>query len=295
MSDGPPDSATTSRTTNITRLAVNRLGCHILSSALGIKERAANTKSREQLEDFQNDPAAHGPCTEDEHLNLGGNTVKEMRESRWNQMLSFELAQKALSIVPGEPVFAEYRTSVVTWMRLFDRKFLPVFWEKLKAKESRTKEIKDRSRSTKKKFQDRELVALTMQQHCRNSGDPSDEIVWSYIIRSLREFGEDGMSDEENGQQDGKEVKFVHGIDYRHPDFDLLFRIVTDNARKDYPGVFSSAGRDRHPRIPSGRIIQRTPPPGVAENRFRPGYLEARAREGNPYEDFAAYDFPTSR
>ncbi|KAK1234362.1 hypothetical protein PQX77_002436 [Marasmius sp. AFHP31] len=303
MSNGPPDSATTSSPNNVSRLAVNRLGLFILNRALGRKERATVTKSREQLEEFLNDPAVHGPRTEDERLDLSGNTVKDMQQSPWNRMLSFELAQKALSLVPEEAVLGGYSTSVVTWMGFFDKKFISVFRDKLKAKkeaESRAildkKENKDSSGSVrKKKFKDRELVASTMQQHCRDSGDHSNEIMWGYLIRSLWEFGEDGMSDEENGQQDGKKVKFVHGIDFRHPDFDPLFRVIVDNARKEHPGIFPSRGRDRDPRIPSGRIVQRTPPPGIAEGRFRPGYLEARAREGNPYTEFAAYDFPASR
>ena len=35
------------------------------------------------------------------------------------------------------------------------------------------------------------------------------------------------MSDEEEGQQDGKKVKLVHGIDWRDPDFRILFGDIT--------------------------------------------------------------------
>ncbi|KAJ8074407.1 hypothetical protein PM082_015307 [Marasmius tenuissimus] len=299
----PMADATSSSSTKFLRaerLYKNRFGRRILALALG---RSNQSVSIDELKVFEDDPQGHGPYTEDEHLDLNGQTLKSMRESPWNRMLAFRLAKKTIA----SPLLQNYSLDIRhinmnEWVKFFSRRIQARIRNSPQAKEFGKQdtdglqgkgEKKDDRRwgALNRKLNDRRTTAGVMQKNCRTAGDKGGEEYWAYVFRSVEEFQAAGMSDEEDGWKDGEEVKFVHQLDWRDPDYDCIFARV-DHIRVE---MSSPAGRKRKLRVPSGWILEQEPPSGVSRQRFRSGYLDAREAAGKAYTEFGRGDYPASR
>ncbi|EEB90150.1 hypothetical protein MPER_11682 [Moniliophthora perniciosa FA553] len=153
-----------------------------------------------------------------------------------------------------------------------------------------------RSGVRSRKYQTRLRIAATMHQVCRESNNEDGQHYWSFVLRSLAALTPGGMSDEEDGEdgEDGERVKLVHEIDFRHPGFRQLFETV-DNTRNSEPALFKQAGRKRMRRVPSGIVVERSPPSGLATAHFRPEFLDAMKRGSRPMIEIGEEDYPVSR
>ncbi|KAJ8089187.1 hypothetical protein PM082_014435 [Marasmius tenuissimus] len=270
------DAASSSSTSFLRaeRLYKNKIGRRILALALGWSNKGI---SIDQLKVFKDDPQSHGPHTEDEHLELNGQTLEATTASPLLLQNGFDIRY----------------IGVKEWVKFFSRRIQVRVRSSPQVKELEQKDGDDvqvkgeeknnrRWGSLYRKFNDRRTTTGVMQKNCRTAGDEEGKEYWAYVFRSVEELQAAGMSDEEDGSKDGKEVKFVHQLDWRDPDYGSIFAQV-DCIRVE---TSCSAGRKRKLRVPSGRILERDPPSGVSRQHFRSGYLDARELAGKAYTEF---------
>ncbi|KAL0059889.1 hypothetical protein AAF712_013304 [Marasmius tenuissimus] len=140
------------------------------------------------------------------------------------------------------------------------------------------------------KYDRRLYTAITMSREARKQGDRDGEKFWQYVNRSVRELQLPGMSDDEDGKdEDGKDIKLVHQVGFRHPGLRDVFE-VTDQARYHEPALEKS-GRPRPRGVLSPRIVDRTPPNGISPQRFRPQYIEEMKIGEKQQVEFGADDY----
>ncbi|KAJ3970635.1 hypothetical protein EV361DRAFT_801685, partial [Lentinula raphanica] len=124
------------------------------------------------------------------------------------------------------------------------------------------------------KFERRISIATIMAETSQDRGDAQRATFWSDVILSLNLLTVDGMSDEEDSVDSGNQsIRIVKDLDFRHPDFRLLFQRV-DQTRTAEPMIFGKAGRKRTGRRYSSQVIEHADPPCLPRSFYRPQYLD---------------------
>ncbi|KAK7029490.1 hypothetical protein VNI00_014523 [Paramarasmius palmivorus] len=252
------------------RNEINRFGRQIIYDAFDcdtMLDASRNSITVERLVQFEQDPVANGPETSGEKLDLTGGTFDAMKTSAWNQALIHRLALKA------EREAADWHQD---WHRFFQKRIHRILREAIEAKPdvdgiNRGQAVRHR------KFQFRMETAATMLAFSREDDNEEDQDLWAFVLRAVAGLRPDGMSDEEEGIDGEETISYVHNIDFRHPDFRLLFDEV-DRTRLIEKDAFVQAGRKRRRRVATSHVLHRPPPPGLAPSYYNPTYLEAMRR-----------------
>ncbi|KAJ3717006.1 hypothetical protein C8R42DRAFT_644923 [Lentinula raphanica] len=70
----------------------------------------------------------------------------------------------------------------------------------------------------------RQTIATIEQQDCKDKGDIEGSDCWDFILYAVTVLGIDGMSDEEDDEENGEKVKSVLDVDFRRPEFQLWLK-----------------------------------------------------------------------
>jgi hypothetical protein len=120
-----------------------------------------------------------------------------------------------------------------------------------------------------------------MVEFAQNTQNPELEEYWAYALQSLHILQHDGMSEEEDAEEnitteDGvatkRSVRIVKILWFRHESFRKLFAII-DATRGLEDLIFRQSGRPRIPRKRVDDVDYRLPPKGLPESIFRQEYL----------------------
>ncbi|KAL0563705.1 hypothetical protein V5O48_018359 [Marasmius crinis-equi] len=239
------------------------------------------------------DPQSNGPQMIGEDLDLTGDTLKALKESRWNRELIHRLAEAATSSIPPQPAVL-YGRDPKFWKNWFQSRIHALLRDFHRSRvvlvdngntsnsESNHSKRKAATKIDRLRKHDRRRGLSCIMLQASLERDDSEEVKrWAFAVRAIDQLTTDGMSDEEDGRHEGEPVKLVHGVDYRHPDFVPFFHDM-DNVRSVETAIFDQGGKKRIPRTPSGRMDARTPPPGIPPQLIRPEYLEAMRRGDLP-------------
>ncbi|THU83955.1 hypothetical protein K435DRAFT_688540, partial [Dendrothele bispora CBS 962.96] len=123
------------------------------------------------------------------------------------------------------------------------------------------------------KLERRQNICAVMQGVSQDLGNAAELQFWTSIQESLEQLGTAGMSDEEDGREGSEMIKVVTAPDFRHADFQKLYRFV-DEVRFSRPQYFSQVGRKRMKRVQSAGTIKRTPPTGLPQAFLDERYLQ---------------------
>ncbi|KAJ3720333.1 hypothetical protein C8R42DRAFT_736681, partial [Lentinula raphanica] len=113
----------------------------------------------------------------------------------------------------------------------------------------------------------RQTIATIEQQGCKDKGDIEGSECWDFILYAVTVLGTDGMSDEEDDDENGEKVKSVLDVGFRRPEFRTLFRSV--DARDMARG---QGGRKLRRRVEVSKVVERQPPRNVPEIFLSPGF-----------------------
>ncbi|KAJ3990967.1 hypothetical protein F5050DRAFT_1582207 [Lentinula boryana] len=119
-----------------------------------------------------------------------------------------------------------------------------------------------------------------MVQFARNTGNAELKEYWEYALKALNILQHDGMSDEEDVEEDitvdgvatKRLVRIVKILGYRHESFRGLFEII-DVTRGLEDLIFNQSGRSRIPRKRVNIVDLREPPKDLPKSVFRQEYL----------------------
>ncbi|KAJ3793192.1 hypothetical protein GGU11DRAFT_692260 [Lentinula aff. detonsa] len=119
-----------------------------------------------------------------------------------------------------------------------------------------------------------------MVQFARNTGNAELKEYWEYALKALNILQHDGMSDEEDVEEDitvdgvatKRLVRIVKILGYRHESFRGLFKII-DATRGLEDLIFNQSGRSRIPRKRVNIVDLREPPKDLPKSVFRQEYL----------------------
>ncbi|KAJ3835963.1 hypothetical protein F5878DRAFT_643916 [Lentinula raphanica] len=166
---------------------------------------------------FRADPE-QGPTLSDPKLDTSGTTLLQLKSSSWNQALIYKIAQQAESVIEntssgGTKVERNELDKLVAdrlyriLRKIYDHKTSDVLDEVLTIAPVVT------TKQFPQKLTRRQRIAAMEQQSCRQKGDLEGYECWSFILNAVTTFQTDGMSDEEDGEEDGEKpkVKEVEG------------------------------------------------------------------------------------
>ncbi|KAJ3780057.1 hypothetical protein GGU10DRAFT_279977 [Lentinula aff. detonsa] len=119
-----------------------------------------------------------------------------------------------------------------------------------------------------------------MVQFAWNTGNAELKEYWEYALKALNILQHDGMSDEEDVEEDitvdgvatKRLVRIVKILGYRHESFRGLFKII-DATRGLEDLIFNQSGRSRIPRKRVNIVDLREPPKDLPKSVFRQEYL----------------------
>ncbi|THU76150.1 hypothetical protein K435DRAFT_617596, partial [Dendrothele bispora CBS 962.96] len=124
------------------------------------------------------------------------------------------------------------------------------------------------------KFVRRQELCSVMMNVAIQEGDTERLQFWTEVLQCTQILTADGMSDEEDGEKDGEPVRYVHELDFRHPDLQILFGYL-DNIRETENMIFNTVGRKRLCRIHSGLVQSECAPPvDLPPAYYKPSYLQ---------------------
>ncbi|KIK58889.1 hypothetical protein GYMLUDRAFT_170312, partial [Collybiopsis luxurians FD-317 M1] len=66
-------------------------------------------------------------------------------------------------------------------------------------------------------------IALLKQQACQGKKDSKGFNNWGFILYTVTALQIDGMSDEEDGKEDGQPIRLVLDVNFRCQEFQSLF------------------------------------------------------------------------
>lgn len=208
----------------------------------------AKPVSPNELEMFALNPV-HGPNIQNARLDTTGKTLKEMKSSSWNQILISTMAQHAetLAMHSNHPEQYGYPSTIIQWDKLFEDRIHRILRD-VAAHGSDTPavlsvkkqlriirawvsyivgvSVQHRNKILLQKVKRRQAIATLEQQACKDNGDQDGDDAWGFILYALGALEIDGMSDEEDGEEDGETVKEVLDLDFRRNELRFLFRSV---------------------------------------------------------------------
>lgn len=123
----------------------------------------------------------------------------------------------------------------------------------------------------------RQAIATLEQQACRDNGDQEGDDCWGFILYAVAALGNEGMSDEEDGEEEGEAVKEVLDLNFRRQEFRSIFRFV-DSARDGIE--WDQSGRKFKKRVDVSRKTTRRPRNGTPSVFLNPD-LRAKAESNN--------------
>ncbi|KAJ3770431.1 hypothetical protein FB446DRAFT_790517 [Lentinula raphanica] len=188
------------------------------------------------LQTFARDPAQPLNLSQ-ARLDLSGETLFSLKESSWNQSLIYQLARRAQAVAErlenqGQYLLPDDRNEI-NWHGLSKDRIHRILRE---IHQQRTMELGISSVATKRsrsvrvwKLRRRESLAALAEQTCEEKGDSEGEESWGFLLFALASLEEDGMSDEEDGEEDGKPVRLVLDVAFRRREFRPLFRLIDSN------------------------------------------------------------------
>ncbi|KAJ3718814.1 hypothetical protein C8R42DRAFT_643874 [Lentinula raphanica] len=170
-------------------------------------------------------------------LDLSGETLISLKESSWNQSLIYQLARRAQAVAEQSENQGQYllpdNHDEINWDGLLEDRIHRVLRE---IHQQRTMEsgisstAAKRSRSIRVwKLGRRQSLAALAEQTCEEKGDSEGEESWGFLLFALATLQEDGMSDEEDGEEDGNPVRLVLDVPFRRREFRPLFRFIDSN------------------------------------------------------------------
>ncbi|KAJ3759303.1 hypothetical protein EV360DRAFT_82246 [Lentinula raphanica] len=225
--------------------------------------------SAKTLELFRADPE-QGPTLSDPKLDTSGTTLLQLKSSSWNQALIYKIAQQAESVIEntssgGTKVERNELDKLVAdrlyriLRKIYDHKTSDVLDVRSFTKRSRSLRVWKLTR--------RQRIAAMEQQSCRQKGDLEGYECWSFILNAVTTFQTDGMSDEEDGEEDGEKVKLVLDVGFRRSEFRSLFRSVDNRDIAKGQG-----GRRLRRRVEVLKPVERLAPRNIPPFFLNPGF-----------------------
>ncbi|KAJ3780260.1 hypothetical protein GGU10DRAFT_279696, partial [Lentinula aff. detonsa] len=130
------------------------------------------------------------------------------------------------------------------------------------------------------KFKWRQAIATSEQQACREKGDKEGDNCWGFVLYSVSALQVDGMSDEEDGVDNGKEVKSVADLAFRPSELRNLFRTV--DLTRDRTDL-GQGGRKFKRRVEVAKKVERAPPADIPSSFMKSGHRNKNSvEESNP-------------
>ncbi|THU92393.1 hypothetical protein K435DRAFT_862495 [Dendrothele bispora CBS 962.96] len=229
----------------------------------------------EQLALFLKNPSTHGPDLIGASLDTSASTASAMKCLPWNQELMRKMALRAEEIVGRE--------DDVDWEGSFNDRIYRIL---LDIQNSRTRtsssnppspssaQKTQRRRNQRQKFTRRQQICTIMVEAALEEGDEGKAKLWADVLQCMQVLTADGMSEEENGEEDGELVRYVYELDFRHPEFQSLFNFV-DRMRESQKTVFNTTGRKRFRKVQRIDICPaRKPPADLPPSYYKPEYLQ---------------------
>ncbi|THU94036.1 hypothetical protein K435DRAFT_669156, partial [Dendrothele bispora CBS 962.96] len=122
------------------------------------------------------------------------------------------------------------------------------------------------------KLKRRMQICSIMMEKNEARNDEKELLFWAGMLVATEKLGKEGMSSEDEGFSGQEKVKLVKDLDFRHPEFRVLFEFL-DKLRPSNP-FFNQAGRKAIPRVLCDTISKREPPSNLPPAFYRPEYLE---------------------
>lgn len=138
-----------------------------------------------------------------------------------------------------------------------------------------------------------------MIEFAQNTGNAGLEEYWAYALSSLHILQHNGMSEEEDAEEDittadgvatKRIVRIVKDLYYRHESFRNLF-VVIDGTPGVEDLIFRQSGRARIPRKRVDTVDYRFPPKGLPKSVFRQEYLDKLSVYQKDELEFSTEDF----
>lgn len=119
-------------------------------------------------------------------------------------------------------------------------------------------------------------VAATMCAVCRERLEEDALMFWQFVLRCLAILGDGGMSDEEDGDENGERIKLIRALMWRNPYFRELFALL-DSAPDMERQLWSQSGRHRLRRVVTDRppLHSRPIPKDLPRSFFSPAFLDS--------------------
>jgi len=116
------------------------------------------------------------------------------------------------------------------------------------------------------------------QQACRDNGDQEGDDCWGFILYAVAALENEGMSDEEDGEEDGEAVKEVLDLNFRRQELRSIFRFV-DSAMDRTER--SQGGRKFKKRVEVSKKTTRRPRDGIPSVFLNPDHRKTKAEANN--------------
>ncbi|KAJ3715433.1 hypothetical protein C8R42DRAFT_645832 [Lentinula raphanica] len=189
--------------------------------------------ARSALESFDSDPELT-PSLSGAQLDLSGETLISLKESSWNQSLIYQLARRAQAMAEHSENHEQYElpNEDIHWDNLCKDRIHRILRE---IHQQRTMNSDISSASAKRqhsvrtwfqKLNRRQKIAVLAEQACQEKGDIEGKESWGFLLYAVGSLQVDGMSDEEDGEEDGNPVRLVLDVAFRRKEFRPLFRFI---------------------------------------------------------------------
>ncbi|KAJ3816388.1 hypothetical protein EV361DRAFT_955777 [Lentinula raphanica] len=165
-------------------------------------------------------------------LDLSGETLISLKESSWNQNLIYQLARRAQAVAERSETRNLYLLpkEEISWDELVKDRIHRILREVHHQRTTDSDISKKRSRSVRLwKHNRRQSLAVLAGQACQEKGDTEGEDSWGFLLCAIGSLQVDGMSDEEDGEEDGNPVRLVLNAAFRRKEFRPLFRFIDSN------------------------------------------------------------------
>ncbi|KAJ3779943.1 hypothetical protein GGU10DRAFT_381471 [Lentinula aff. detonsa] len=211
----------------------------------------------------------------DTQLDISGETLTQMEKSTWNQTLVLKLAHHAEDLVQHcrEPEKYGHPVYVIEWDLVIRAKInsaLKVISKGRNLDLPAASLLVKRLRAVRAwKAKCRLSIAASEQQTCRKTGDAEGDSSWGFVVFLVDVLRQEGMSDEEDGEEDGEAVRVVLDVDYRRHELRTLFELVDTVQGNNAKG---QGGRKFKKRIRISKESKQLPAEGVPRVLLSPAF-----------------------
>ncbi|KAJ3749307.1 hypothetical protein DFH05DRAFT_1520921 [Lentinula detonsa] len=225
--------------------------------------------SADTLHHFRTCPE-QGPTLSNAKLDTSGKNLSEIKQSPWNQALIYRIARQAESVAQNTHSRSGSKEPLQQseWDKLVADKIYRILRKACSHKRTDDTYLAKHSRSLRDwKMTRRQTIATIEQQDCKDNGDIEGYECWGFILYAVTVFGIDGMSDEEDDEENGEKVKSVLDVGFRRPEFRTLFRSV--DIRHVAKG---QGGRKLQRRVEVSKMVERQLPRNIPCVFLSPGF-----------------------